>query len=123
MSATTAANDGEISVLLDALSRLSDFAHNDTSIVRASEISSSLTLDDVRIVASARAAKLLKDITNSLTTRLDAVELLLQSDQTSLDTLQEIVNYITINRSTLETLSIGSIAGLPSSIRFKGECC
>ncbi len=50
---------------------------------------------------------------------IDALTALLNSDQTSLDSLQEIVNYIQLNRADLESLSISSIAGLETVLADK----
>jgi hypothetical protein len=47
---------------------------------------------------------------------IDNINALLDSDNTALDTLQELVDYIEANRSTLESLSIGNIAGLQTEL-------
>jgi hypothetical protein len=48
--------------------------------------------------------------------RITAVESLIASSDTALDTLQEIVEYIKLNRSTLDALGIASIAGLETRL-------
>ena len=63
------------------------------------------------LVTDTVLAKLLSDV--------DALEELVNSDDTTLDTVQEIVDFISINRSTLEALSIGSIAGLQNALNGK----
>lgn len=50
---------------------------------------------------------------------IDAINTLLSSSDTALDELQEIVDYIKLNRETLETLGIGSIAGLQAALDGK----
>jgi len=50
---------------------------------------------------------------------IDSINTLLSSDDTTLDELQEIVNYIKLNRSELDNLSIASIAGLQSALDAK----
>ncbi len=50
---------------------------------------------------------------------IDNIETLLNSDNINLDTLQEIVDFIELNRATLETLGIGNIAGLQPALDSK----
>jgi hypothetical protein len=50
---------------------------------------------------------------------IDTINILLTSDDTTLDHLQEIVNFIKINKSTLDTLSISGIAGLQNTLDAK----
>ncbi|WP_418179776.1 hypothetical protein ACNSOO_04740 [Aliarcobacter lanthieri] len=50
---------------------------------------------------------------------IDNINTILQSDNTSLDTLQEIVDFIEINRTTLSSLQISSIAGLQTALNSK----
>ena len=61
---------------------------------------------------SARVAKDLQD-------QIAAINTLLLSDDTDLDTIQEIVDYINVNRDTLENLDISSIAGLQAALDDK----
>jgi|GEM_PF-3173526 len=63
---------------------------------------------------SAAQGKALKTLINNLTT-------LLNSDNVNLDTLQEIVDFIELNRATLDTLSIGNIAGLQNALNAKAD--
>lgn len=58
---------------------------------------------------SAAQGKVLRDLIESINT-------LLLSDTTTLDTIQEIVDFIEINRETLDALSIASIAGLETAL-------
>lgn len=48
-----------------------------------------------------------------------AINALLASDEVSLDTLQEVVDFIEINRADLENLGIGAIAGLQAALDAK----
>lgn len=50
---------------------------------------------------------------------LAAINALLTSDETDLDTLQEIVDFIQLNREDLDALGISSIAGLQSALDGK----
>lgn len=50
---------------------------------------------------------------------IDNIETLLNSDNINLDTLQEIVDFIELNRATLDTLGIGNIAGLQAALDSK----
>lgn len=46
----------------------------------------------------------------------DSINNLLLSDESNLDTIQEIVDFIEINKETLDTLSIAGIAGLQAAL-------
>lgn len=48
--------------------------------------------------------------------RIGVLETLVNSSDTALDTLQEIVDFIKINRTTLDALTVGSIAGLQGAL-------
>lgn len=50
---------------------------------------------------------------------IDNINTLLASDDTTLDELQEIVNYIKLNRADLDALGISSIAGLADALSEK----
>lgn len=50
---------------------------------------------------------------------IDNINALLTSDDTTLNEIQEIVDYIKLNKSTLESLSISSIAGLQNALNGK----
>lgn len=60
----------------------------------------------------ANQGRILKGLIDNITT-------ILNSNETNLDTLQEIVNFIKINRDTLNTLTIGSISGLEDKLDTK----
>lgn len=46
----------------------------------------------------------------------DSLVVLLSSDDTALDDIQELVDFIKVNKATLDTLSIGNIAGLQTAL-------
>lgn len=71
-----------------------------------------LTSNSTSLPLSANQGRVLKGL-------IDAINELLQSDDTTLDELQEIVDYIKLNREDLENLSIASIAGLQSALDNK----
>lgn len=50
---------------------------------------------------------------------IDAINTLLASDDVTLDELQELVNFIKQNKSTLDTLAISNIAGLVDALAAK----
>lgn len=52
---------------------------------------------------------------------IDAINAVLASDDTTLDELQEVVDYIKANREDLANLSIGNIAGLETALAGKVE--
>lgn len=64
------------------------------------------------IPLSANQGKVLKDL-------IDSINTLLTSDNVDLDTLQEVVDYIETNRTSLETLGIGNITGLQNALNLK----
>ncbi|MGR6871245.1 hypothetical protein ACU6U9_02805 [Pseudomonas sp. HK3] len=56
-----------------------------------------------------------------LNVAINNINTLLTSDTNTLDTLQEIVNYIELNRDTLSALTVSSIAGLQSALNAKAN--
>lgn len=54
-----------------------------------------------------------------LSDKLDKIERALQSNNLDLDTLQELVDYVTVNRAKLEQLGISNIAGLVQALADK----
>lgn len=77
--------------------------------LQPNDISTSLSETTPGKVADATAVKLLKDY-------IDAINVLLTSDDTTLDELQEIVTFIKQNKTELDTLGISNIAGLQSAL-------
>lgn len=71
-----------------------------------------LTSNAVNKALSAAQGKALK-------TQVDNINTLLQSDTGTLDTLQEVVDFIQLNRTDLDSLTISSIAGLQSALNGK----
>tara|TARA_E500000318_G_C3566238_1_gene215781 strand:+ start:596 stop:3046 length:2451 start_codon:yes stop_codon:yes gene_type:complete len=80
--------------------------------LRHADIVDNLTTQDAGVPLSANQGKVLKDA-------VDAINTLLTSDETDLDTIQEIVDYIEANRDTLENLGISNIAGLQTALDSK----
>lgn len=68
--------------------------------------------DDVSYPLSARQGKVLKGF-------IDTINDILTSDDTNLDELQEIVDFIKLNREDLDSLTINSIAGLEDALSNK----
>ncbi|MDD3468058.1 MAG: hypothetical protein PHE67_12995, partial [Campylobacterales bacterium] len=76
------------------------------------DVVDSLTSTETAKPLSAAQGKALK-------TLIDNIVVLLGSDNVNLDTLQEIVDFIELNRATLETLGISNIAGLQNALDAK----
>jgi hypothetical protein len=96
------------------------------------EKSNSLTSTSEDTVATSLAIKNLKDLldaeVNNRTTEdgalqdaIDNILLILSSDNTLLDSLQEVVDFITVNKDLLDSLSIGNIAGLQTALDSKAS--
>jgi hypothetical protein len=77
-------------------------------------LTTSLNDSSTTKIASAKAVYDLNAAINNINT-------LLTSDTNTLDTLQEIVNYIELNRDTLSALTVSSIAGLQNALNAKAN--
>lgn len=77
--------------------------------INISDIQDLLTSTDVTKPLSANQGKILKGF-------IDNIMAILNSDDTTLDELQEIVNFIKQNKSILDTLGISNIAGLSDAL-------
>ncbi len=80
--------------------------------VNVLDIKNGLTYTDIDKPLSAYQGKVLKQY-------IDSINTLLGSDNTTLDDLQEIVDFIELNRETLNTLGITNIAGLQNALNGK----
>jgi hypothetical protein len=78
----------------------------------ATTVVDTLTDTSTTSALSANQGKILKDF-------IDNINTLLASDEVTLDTLQEIVNFIQLNKGTLDTLGISNIAGLQTALDGK----
>jgi hypothetical protein len=76
------------------------------------DIIDNLTSSDTDKPASANQVKILKGL-------IDSINTLLISDNTNLDSIQEVVDYIETNRSTLDALGISNITGLQNALDNK----
>ncbi|DAB41120.1 MAG TPA: hypothetical protein CFH81_02140 [Sulfurovum sp. UBA12169] len=76
------------------------------------DISDNLETSDATKFLSAKQGQVIKGF-------IDEINILLTSNDTSLDELQEIVNFIKINKTTLDTLGISNIAGLEDALTGK----
>jgi hypothetical protein len=83
-----------------------------TAKVSISSIVNDLTTGGTDVPLSAQQGVVLKGL-------IDTINALLTSDETTLDTLQEIVDFIELNREDLDALTIASIAGLQSALDAK----
>ena len=77
-----------------------------------SDVVDNVTSTSANVPLSANQGRVLKGLIQSINT-------LLTSDNVSLDTLQEVVDYIETNRNTLNSLSISNITGLQSALNGK----
>ena len=80
--------------------------------VDISSIVDNLTSTSTDVPLSAAQGKVLKDA-------VDQINALINSDDTTLNELQEIVDYIKLNRADLDNLSIASISGLGTALNDK----
>lgn len=80
--------------------------------INYSDIVNNLTDISTNKPLSAMQGKVLK-------TLIDNINTLLLSDNTTLDSMQEVVDFIEANRQTLNTLSIPNIAGLENALNSK----
>lgn len=80
--------------------------------VQIADIVNTLTSDLTNKPLSAAQGKVLKGM-------IDNINTLLTSDETTLDTLQEVVDFIEQNKDDLDNLTISNIAGLSSALAAK----
>ena len=76
------------------------------------DVVDNVTTTDTTVPLSANQGKILKGL-------IDSINTLLTSDNVDLDSLQEVVDYIEANRSTLDSLGISNIAGLQAALDSK----
>ena len=82
--------------------------------VNISDVQDLLNSTDPTKPLSANQGRILKGF-------IDNINAVLNSDDTTLDELQEIVNFIKQNKSTLDSLGISNIAGLQSALNVKAD--
>lgn len=82
--------------------------------LNVTDIVDGLTSVDAKKTLSAAQGKALK-------THIDNINTVLQSNDGTLDELQEVVDYIKLNRSDLDALGISSIAGLVNALAGKSD--
>ena len=83
-----------------------------TNALVHNDVVDNVTSTSTDVPLSANQGKILKGL-------IDDINTLLNSDNTSLDTLQEVVDYIETNRNTLNALSISNITGLQAALNAK----
>ncbi|MCT7549805.1 hypothetical protein N5U04_09920 [Aliarcobacter butzleri] len=88
--------------------------NNIANKVNISDVQDLLTSTDSTKPLSANQGRILKGF-------IDNINTVLNSDDTTLDELQEIVNFIKQNKSILDTLGISNIAGLQSALNAKAD--
>ncbi len=98
-------NGRSVNVDGDKLDLIEDGATNNT-------VSNVLDNTSVTDALSANQGKMLKDY-------IDNINTLLSSDDTTLDELQEIVDFIKLNKDDLDALGISNIAGLQNALDLK----
>ena len=87
----------------------SDIDNLENSKVEITDIVDNLTSTATNRTLSANQGKMLKEL-------IDNINTLIASDDTTLDEIQELVNYIKQNKTDLETLGVSNIAGLQTSL-------
>ena len=85
-----------------------------TNALLHADVVDNVTTTTADVPLSANQGKVLKDL-------IDAINTLLTSDNVDLDTLQEVVDFIEANKSTLDNLSISNIAGLQAALDSKED--
>lgn len=80
--------------------------------INITDIKDTLTSVDTNKPLSANQGKVLKGL-------IDNINTILLSDDTTLDQMQELVNFIKQNKQTLDTLGISNIAGLQAALDGK----
>ena len=76
------------------------------------DIVNTLESDNISVPLSANQGRVLKGL-------IDNINTLLTSDNVDLDSLQEVVDFIEANKSTLDSLTISNIAGLQTALDGK----
>ena len=107
-SDVTSAGSGEIITNAERTS-LNDFTAN--GLIHA-DVVDNVTSTATTVPLSANQGKVLKGL-------IDSINTLLTSDNTALDDLQEIVDFIEANKDTLDNLGIGNISGLQAALDNK----
>ena len=83
-----------------------------TNALLHADVVDNVTTTTADVPLSANQGKVLKDL-------IDAINTLLTSDNVNLDSLQEVVDFIEANKSTLDNLSISNVAGLQAALDAK----
>jgi len=107
-SDVTNAGSGQI---ITGAERTSLTNFTDNGLIHA-DVVNNVTSTAVDVPLSAAQGKVLKDL-------IDAINTLLTSDNTNLDSLQEVVDYIETNRTDLDNLGISNITGLQTALDSK----
>ena len=110
------------------LAKKSDITYVDAELAKKSDI----TYVDAELAKKVDITSIIDDLTSTLANQplsanqgrvlkelIDNINTILQSDDTNLDELQEIVDFIKMNREDLDSLSIPSIAGLEAALNSK----
>ncbi len=77
--------------------------------------------NDTSHLATSAAVYALTQLISANSQAINAINSLLQSDNADLDTLQEVVDFIELVKSTQDTLAISNIAGLSSALSGKAS--
>jgi len=107
-SQLTAAGSGSIITTAERTS-LTNFTNN--GLIHG-DVVNNLTTNTTDVPLSANQGLVLKGL-------IDGINTLLTSDDTNLDTIQEVVDFIKTNKSTLDSLGISNISGLQAALDAK----
>lgn len=107
-SDVTSAGSGQIITNAERTS-LNNFTANG---LLHSDVVDNVTSTTTNVPLSANQGKVLKGL-------IDSINTLLTSDNTDLDSLQEVVDFIEANKNTLDNLGISNIAGLQAALDAK----
>lgn len=81
--------------------------------------SSSTELNDVNKLATSSAIFALAQLIESNNSAIQSINTILQSDETTIDTMQEVADIILAVKNTQDTLAIGNISGLQAALNNK----
>lgn len=111
-NATADQTGAEIATLYEGEANKNAFSDSEKAKLAALNVIDDLLSASTTEALSANQGKVLKGF-------IDAINTLLTSDDTTLDELQEIVTFIKLNKTTLDTLGISNIAGLQDALDAK----
>ena len=112
LSIGATAGDELVIKCYEHITQLANYEFDFNSKINYTDTVNNLTSASTTYPLSADQGRVLK-------TMVDNINVLLSSNDTTLDQLQEVVDFIKLNKSTLDSLSISNIAGLQNALDSK----